>query len=249
MEISKCNKMEIIPAIDLRGGKCVRLYQGDYSQETVFSEDPVGIALQWQSLGASRLHLVDLDGAAQGESYHLSMISEIAKAVKIPVEVGGGIRQIEAIDKLVTVGVGRVILGTIAIENPQLVKEACNSFGEAIIVGIDARDGYVCTQGWQKKTSVTASELVQEMASLGVKRFIYTDIARDGTLTQPNFEAIIELTSKTSLPIIASGGVTSVSHLEKLSQLAVEGAIVGRALYTGDIKLDEALAAIDRICI
>lgn len=247
METSKCNKMEIIPAIDLKGGKCVRLYQGDYSQETVFSEDPVGIALRWQSLGASRLHLVDLDGAARGESYHLSIISEIAKAVKIPVQVGGGIRQPKAIEQLLAAGVERVILGTIAVENPQLVKEACLSFGEAIIVGIDARDGYACTQGWQQTTSVTAVELVQEMAALGTKRFIYTDIARDGTLTQPNFEAIAELTGKTSLPIIASGGVTSVSHLEKLSQLNVEGAIVGRALYTGDIKLEEALAAIDRI--
>jgi len=241
--------MEIIPAIDLKGGKCVRLYQGDFNQETVFSEDPVGIALQWQSLGASRLHLVDLDGAARGEPRHLSIIGEIAKGIKIPVQVGGGIRQPEAIGQLLDVGVERVILGTIAVENPQLVKEACHSFGEAIIVGIDARDGYVCTQGWQKKTSVTAAELVKEMAALGVKRFIYTDIARDGTLTQPNFEAIAELTGKTGLPIIASGGVTSVSHLERLSQLAVEGAIVGRALYTGDIKLEEALAAIDRICL
>ena len=245
METSKCNKMEVIPAIDLRGGKCVRLYQGDYSQETVFSEDPVGIALHWQSLGALRLHLVDLDGAAKGELCHLSIISEMAKVVKIPVQVGGGIRQLETIEQLLAAGVGRVILGTTAVENPQLVKEACHGFGEAIIVGIDARDGYVCTQGWQKKTSITAAELVQEMATLGVRRFIYTDITRDGTLTQPNFEVIAELVSKTSLPIIASGGVSSTSHLERLSQLDVEGVIVGRALYTKDIKLEEALAVID----
>ncbi len=245
METSKCNKLEVIPAIDLKGGKCVRLYQGDYSQETVFSEDPVGIALHWQSLGASKLHLVDLDGAATGELCHLSIISEIAKVVEIPIQVGGGIRRLEIVENLLTIGVKRVILGSTAVENPPLVKEVCHGFGEAIIVGIDARDGYVCTQGWQKTTSVTAAELAQEMAALGVKRFIYTDIARDGTLTQPNFEAIAELTSKTSLPIIAAGGVTSVSHLEKLSQLAVEGAIVGRALYTGDIKLEEAMAAVD----
>lgn len=246
MGISKCNKMEVIPAIDLRGGKCVRLYQGDYSQETVFSADPAGIALHWQSLGAPKLHLVDLDGAARGELCHLSIISEMAKVVKIPVQVGGGIRQLETIEQLLEIGVERVVLGTAAVENPGLVEEACQRFGEAIIVGIDARDGYVCTQGWQKKTSVTAAELVQEMATLGVKRFIYTDITRDGTLTQPNFEAVAELVSKTSLPIIASGGVSSISHLKRLSQLGVEGVIVGRALYTKDIKLEEALAAIDR---
>jgi len=249
METSRCNKMEVIPAIDLKGNKCVRLYQGDFSQETVFSEDPVGIALHWQSSGASRLHLVDLDGAARGEPCHLSIIGEIAKAIKIPVQVGGGIRHLEAIEQLMAVGVERVILGTVAIENPQLAEEACHSFSDTIIIGIDARDGYVCTEGWQKRTGVAVTELIQEMAALGAKRFIYTDIARDGTLTQPNFEAISELTSKTSLPIIASGGVTSISHLERLSRLAVEGAIVGRALYTGDIKLEQALAAIDRNCL
>lgn len=237
--------LEVIPAIDLRGGKCVRLYQGDYSQETVFSADPVGIALQWQSLGAPKLHLVDLDGAARGELCHLALISEIVQRVGIPVQVGGGIRQLGAIEQLLAVGVGRVILGTTAVENPEMIENACHGFGEAIIVGIDARDGYVCTQGWQKKTNLTAAELVREMAKLGVGRFIYTDIARDGTLTQPNFEAIAELVSKTDLPIIASGGVTSISHLEMLSQLGVEGVIVGRALYTGDIKLDEALTAIN----
>jgi phosphoribosylformimino-5-aminoimidazole carboxamide ribotide isomerase len=239
--------MEVIPAIDLKGGKCVRLYQGDYSQETVFSEEPVSVALQWQSLEASRLHLVDLDGAARGELCHSSLISEIVKAVKIPVQVGGGIRQLETIEELLKTGVGRVVLGTIAVDNPGLVGEACHRFGEAIIVGIDARDGYVATHGWQKKTNITASELVQQMAALGVRRFIYTDILRDGTLTQPNFEAIAELIGKTSLPIIASGGVTSISHLKRLFQLGVEGVIIGRALYTGDVRLEEALAAIKEI--
>jgi len=144
-------------------------------------------------------------------------------------------------------GASRVVLGTAAVENPSLVEEACHRFSEAIIVGIDARDGYIATRGWQKKTNITAFELVQQMAALGVGRFIYTDILRDGTLTQPNFEAIAELISKTELPIIASGGVTSVSHLKRLFQLGVEGAIIGRALYTGDVRLEEALAAIKEI--
>ena len=239
--------MEVIPAIDLKGGKCVRLYQGDYGQETVFSEEPVSVALQWQSLGAPRLHLVDLDGAARGELCHFSLISEIVKVVKIPVQVGGGIRQLETIDQLLETGVGRVILGTTAVENPSLVREAGNRFGEAIIVGIDARDSYIATHGWQKKTNITAFELVQQMAALGVRRFIYTDITRDGTLTQPNFEAIAELISKTKLPIIASGGVTSISHLKRLFQLGVEGIIIGRALYTGDLRLEEALAVAKEI--
>ena len=237
--------MEVIAAIDLRGGKCVRLYQGDYGQETIFSEDPVGVALHWESLGAPRLHLVDLDGAAEGKMCNLTMISAIVEAITIPVQVGGGIRQLETIEQLLGIGVGRVILGTIAVESPGLVKEACECYGEALIVGIDARDGYVCTQGWRKKTTVKATELVRKMVDLGVRRFIYTDIARDGTLTQPNFEAIAELIGRTDLPIIAAGGICSVSHLERLSRLGVEGAIVGRALYTGDVKLEEALVAID----
>jgi phosphoribosylformimino-5-aminoimidazole carboxamide ribotide isomerase len=239
--------MEVIPAIDLKGGKCVRLYQGDYSQETVFSDEPVSVALQWQSLGASRLHLVDLDGAARGELCHLPLITEIVKGIKIPVQVGGGIRQLATIEQLLEGGTRRVVLGTSAVENPGLVREACRRFGEAIIIGIDAREGYVATRGWQKKTNITAFELVQQMAALGVRRFIYTDILRDGTLTQPNFEAIAELISKTELPIIASGGVTSVSHLKRLFQLGVEGVIIGRALYTGDVRLEEALAAIKEI--
>jgi phosphoribosylformimino-5-aminoimidazole carboxamide ribotide isomerase len=236
--------MEIIPAIDLKGGKCVRLYQGDYRQETVFSHDPVGVALHWCSLGAPRLHIIDLDGAAKGEPCHTSIISEIAKAINIPVQVGGGIRRRETIETLLGSVVDRVILGTAAAEDPDLTKEACHRFGEAIVVGIDARDGYVATHGWKRKTRFTAIELIQEMTSLGAKRFIYTDISRDGTLSQPNFEAIAGLISTTKLPIIASGGIASISHLVRLKQLGAEGAIIGRALYTGDIRLEEALATL-----
>jgi len=236
--------MEVIPAIDLKGGKCVRLYQGDYRQETVFSDDPLGMALHWSSSGASRLHLIDLDGAAKGEPRHWLVIAEIAKAINIPVQVGGGIRRMETIERLLGSGVDRVILGTAAIEDPELIKEACHRFGEAIVVGVDARDGYVATHGWKRKTRFTAIELIQGMTSLGAKRFIYTDISRDGTLSQPNFEVIAELISTTKLPIIASGGIASISHLVRLKQLGAEGAIIGRALYTGDIRLEEALAAL-----
>lgn len=233
--------MEVIPAIDLKGGKCVRLYQGDYRQETVFSEEPIDIARRWQSLGARRLHIVDLDGAAKGELCHISLIEEIARAVPIPIQLGGGLRRIEAIAQALELGVACAILGTAAIEDHALIQEACNRFGNRIIVSIDARDGYVATHGWQERTEVTAIELVQRMASIGVERFIYTDITRDGTLTEPNFDAVAELVAKTSLPIIAAGGIASLEHLKKLFRIGVEGAIVGRAIYTGDIDLKQAL--------
>ncbi len=236
--------MEVIPAIDLRNNKCVRLYQGDYRQETVFSEDPEGIALHWQAQGASRLHLVDLDGAASGKLQHLDMIRRIARAVRVPIQAGGGIRQLETIRQLLEAGVQRVILGTAAVEDLQFVREACKSMAEAIIISLDARDGYIATHGWQEKSSLTPLKLLQNMTALGARRFIYTDIHRDGTLTQPNFEAIASLVSQTDHPIIASGGISSTAHLRQLARLGVEGAILGRALYTGDIDLREVLSSL-----
>jgi len=236
--------MEIIPAIDLKGGKCVRLYQGDYNQETVFSEEPTEMALHWQSLGARRLHIVDLDGAAKGKLWHATLIAEIARMVGIPIQVGGGLRRIEAIEQALELGVARTILGTAAIDDQTLIKEACRRFGNRVIVSIDARDGYVATHGWQESTTVTAIELVEIMVSYGVERFIYTDISRDGTLTEPNFDSVHELSVKTRLPIIIAGGISSLEHLKRLAELGVEGAIVGRALYTGDIDLKAALADI-----
>ena len=236
--------MEIIPAIDLRGGKCVRLYQGDYNQETVFSKDPVDVARHWQSLGARRLHIVDLDGAAKGRICHFSIISSIVAAVKIPVQAGGGIRTMKSIDKLIDAGVDRVILGTAAIENQGLIKESCKWFGNRIIAGVDARNGYVSTRGWVKSSEVTAIELIKCMQSMGIVRFIYTDISRDGTLTEPNFEAVGELIAAVDAKIIAAGGIASIVHLRKLAALGVEGAIVGRALYTGNIDLKKALESI-----
>lgn len=199
------------------------------------------MAQQWQAQGAPRLHLIDLDGAAQGEVCHWGTIEQIVRSVNLPVQVGGGIRQLEAVAKLLEMGVARVILGTAAVAEPGLVKEICHRFGEAIVVSIDAREGKVATRGWQESTTTTAIELLRDMADSGVKRFIYTDISRDGTLTEPNFEAIAELVANSSLPIIAAGGISSLSQLKRLKEIGVEGAIVGRALYTRDIDLKQAL--------
>jgi len=236
--------MEIVPAIDLRDGKCVRLYQGNYAQETIFSDDPVEVALEWQSLGAPRLHIVDLDGAARGEPFNLDIIKEIASAVLIPTQLGGGVRRLETIEQLLKAGIERVILSTAAVEDPQLIEEACRKFSESIIVSVDAREGHIATHGWCQETGLKTVEFTQAMVQLGVKRFIYTDISRDGTLTEPNFTTIAEMVNTISLPVIAAGGISSINHLKRLKSLGVEAAIVGKALYTGDINLKQALVAV-----
>ena len=234
--------MEVIPAVDIKGGKCVRLYQGDYLRETVFSEDPVDVAITWKAQGARRLHVIDLDGAAGGEPRNIKVIETIINRVKLPVQLGGGIRDEATVAKLLDIGVDRLILGTVAVENQELVRSLCRKYSEAIVVGIDARDGYVATRGWVKGTKTKALELALRMEGLGVKRIIYTDIKRDGTLTEPGYLAIAEMVKGVKLPIIAAGGISKLSHLKKLAELGVEGAIVGKALYTGDIKLKDALA-------
>ena len=215
--------------------------------ETVFSDDPLEVALKWQSLGAPRLHIVDLDGAATGELHNLDIVKEIASALLIPMQLGGGIRRLETIEELLKAGIERVILGTAAVENPELVKQACQKFRESVIVGVDAREGYIATHGWRQETELEALEFVKSMVRLGVRRFIYTDISRDGTLTEPNFTAITELIDAIRLPVIASGGVSTINHLNMLQKLGAEGAIVGKALYTGDIDLKRALAAVNQM--
>ena len=238
--------MEIIPAIDLKAGRCVRLYQGDYEKETVYSDDPVSVSLRWQREGASRLHVVDLDGAASGELANLEVIKAISTQVNIPVQVGGGVRTLEAAKTLLGIGADRVVLGTVAVQAPDLVARLCNEHGgERVVVAVDARDGRVAIKGWTENTSVTASEMVERMEDLGVVRFLYTDISRDGTLTLPNFEAIQELVEHTSWPIMASGGISSTEHIARLSAIGAEGAILGRSLYTGDIDLGSAIRAVD----
>lgn len=194
-------------------------------------------------MGATRLHIVDLDGAIQGQLVNLDIIRQIATAVHIPVQVGGGIRTMETVKELLKIGVARVVLSTIAVEEPQVVAEVCRSFSESVIVSIDTREGCVATHGWQLDTRLTAIDFAQSMARLGVKRFIYTDISRDGTLTEPNFSAFAELMNAIKLPVTASGGIASLTHVTMLKQLGAEAAIIGRALYTGDINLKEALAA------
>jgi phosphoribosylformimino-5-aminoimidazole carboxamide ribotide isomerase len=239
--------IEIIPSIDLREGKVVRLYQGDYIQETVFSDDPLDVALQYQSVGAPRLHIVDLDGAASGELGNREVIEDIARALLIPVQLGGGIRDLAMIESLLKAGIERVILGTAAVEDPDLVKDACKRFRDSVVVGIDAREGRVATRGWLRDTGQTAVALGTAMADAGVRRFVYTDITRDGTLTEPNFAAVSEMIDALRLPVIAAGGVATVNHLNMLQKLGCEGAIIGKALYTGDINLKQALAELSRL--
>ncbi|MBD2522766.1 1-(5-phosphoribosyl)-5-[(5-phosphoribosylamino)methylideneamino]imidazole-4-carboxamide isomerase [Nostoc sp. FACHB-133] len=239
--------MDVIPAIDLLEGRCVRLYQGDYDRSQVFSENPVDVAKQWVDQGANRLHIVDLDGAKAGKVVNLRAIEAIAHAVSVPIEIGGGLRDRTSVQQLFNLGVQWAILGTIAVEQPQLVQELCAEFPEQIIIGIDARDGRVATRGWLETSEVLATQLAVQMQELGAAAIIYTDIHRDGTLIGPNLDALRELAAVISIPIIASGGVSSLTDL--LSLLALEpqgvtGVIVGRALYTGDILLKEALRAI-----
>ena len=237
--------MEVIPAIDLRDGKCVRLYQGDYGRETVFSEEPTAVASHWADLGARRLHVVDLDGARDGASANLSAVREIASTVGVPVQLGGGIRTIEAARAAMAVGVDRVIVGTVAVENPDLVANLCEALGaDAVIVSVDARDGYVAAKGWTQGSDTRASTLVEQMEQRGIRRFMYTDSARDGTLQRPNLPAIEELAHGTKSRLIAAGGISSVEQLLSLAELGIEAAIVGKAVYTGDIDLGEALEAV-----
>lgn len=238
--------MEVIPAIDLLQGRCVRLYQGDYQKSEVFNENPVEVARNWEQQGATRLHLVDLDGAKEGESINLEIIEAIAKSVSIPVQVGGGLRDREAIIKLFDLGVERAIVGTIAVENPDLVTALCEEFPQKIAVGIDARNGKVATKGWLETSEVNAVELAQKISPLAAA-IIYTDIYRDGTLQGANKEALRELAIATNIPVIASGGISSISDLLSLlslESLGVTGVIVGKAIYTGQVDLKSAIQAI-----
>lgn len=197
-------------------------------------------------MGAPRLHIVDLDGAAKGEVANLDIITEIARAVLIPTQLGGGIRRLETVEQMLKSGIERVILGTAALEDPGLIEQACRKYRESIIVSIDARQGYVASRGWLKDTDRTAVELARFMVGVGVRRFIYTDIERDGTLTEPNFSATAELINSIKAPVIAAGGISSINHLKMLKSLGAEGAIVGKALYTRNINLKLAIAALSQ---
>ena len=239
--------MQILPAIDLLGGQCVRLYQGDYEKSQVYHKNPVIVAQQWQAQGATRLHLVDLDGAKAGEPINLEAIAEIVDTLTIPVQVGGGLRNRERVKQLLMLGVERVILGTVAVENPDLVNELCAEFPGQIVVGIDARNGKVATRGWIETSEIEAMTLAQQMEKQGAAAIIYTDIHRDGTMSGPNLDALRTLASALTIPVIASGGVSRLQDLMNLLTLeaiGVQGAIVGKALYTDDIQLTEAIQAV-----
>ena len=240
--------MEIIPAIDIRGGRCVRFEQGDYDRETVFADDPLEMAQRWESAGAKRLHVVDLDGAREGKPRNEDVIRRVIESVSIAVQVGGGARDVAAIGRYVTAGADRVAIGTAAVKDQTTLVNAVSLFRERIIVGVDARDGMVATEGWRETSAVPALEFVGQLSDFGVERIFYTDISRDGMLGGPNFPAIQEVVEHASglpspMAVIASGGVSAVEHLERLRLIGVEGVIIGKALYTGDLDIGEALAA------
>lgn len=237
--------MIIYPAIDIRGGRCVRLTEGRFDAETVFADDPAEMALKWAGLGAEFLHLVDLDGALAGEGKNVPVIQRILKSVSIPVQLGGGIRNLETIEKLLELGVTRLILGSAAVKNPELVAEACKKYPGHIAVGIDAKNGEVAIEGWGQGSGVAATELAQKMASFGVETIIYTDISRDGMLSGVNVETTAALARACGVPIIASGGVASLDDIRRVKAVegdGVQGCIIGKAIYTGAVDLKEALA-------
>lgn len=234
----------IYPAIDIRGGKCVRLIQGDYAQETVYHDQPEEAAAAWEDGGAEWIHLVDLDGAKEGRPVNAELIGRIAKRVKAPVQVGGGLRTEADVKLLLDLGVSRVILGTAAIEDRAFVEKVLERYGKQVAIGIDARNGFVATRGWLETSEVKAEVLACELAAKGAETFIFTDISRDGMMKGPNVEAIVALAKTSGKQVIASGGVSTLADLEALAahaQDGVSGAIVGKALYTGAIDLREAV--------
>jgi phosphoribosylformimino-5-aminoimidazole carboxamide ribotide isomerase len=234
----------IIPAVDLKEGRCVRLSQGRMDQESVYSEHPVEMAKHWESRGAERLHIVDLNGAVMGKPVHRSLIKEITRSLRIPVEVGGGIREIATIEDYLSSGVRWVILGTAAFQNRSLVEEACRQFPERVILGIDARGGRVAIQGWNEVVSLEVGVLAKQFEGKGLSAIVFTDIERDGMSTGLNVESTRRLSASTSIPVIASGGVSRIEDIEHLLELESEGVIgviVGRALYTGQLDLEKAI--------
>ena len=235
--------MEIIPAIDIRDGRCVRLVQGDYDRETVFDDDPVKVAVRWAAAGASRIHVVDLDGARDGQQANAGTVREIVQTVNCAVQTSGGIRTMETLQSMLDAGVNRIVIGTAAVKDPLFLREAIAVARERLIVSVDARDGLVRLQGWTEATNLPARAWIGQLADMGVERVVVTDIARDGLLEGPNLELYEELVSDTSVAVVAAGGVTTVDDVRRLSECGVEAAIIGLALYTNDISLREAITA------
>ena len=233
--------MIIYPAIDIKDGKCVRLYKGDYVKETVYHENPLEVAESFAEAGAEFIHLVDLDGARDGESKNKEIIFEIAEKMPIPVQTGGGIRTLETVRDYLFHGIQRVILGTAAVQNKEFLELAAEEFGEKIVVGIDAKDGFVAYSGWEKLSTSRAVEFAQEAEALGVRTVVYTDIATDGTLQGPNLKEMAQMAHSVDMNVIASGGVSCLEDIKRLKETGVKGVIVGKAIYTGNVDLKEAI--------
>jgi len=241
--------MILLPAVDIKSGRCVRLIQGKKEKETVYSEHPSFMAKKWEEMGAEYLHLVDLDGAFDGKPNNFNTIKEVVSSLRIPVELGGGIRSLEIIEDYLSVGIDRVILGTAAFEDPEFLKEACRNFPQKIVLGMDARDGYIAVKGWTEVTAKKVKDIVKEFENMGIRAIIYTDIAKDGMMSGPNIGAIRELARFTKIPIIASGGVSTLRNIEEiigLKEETIEGIIIGKALYEGSIDLKEALELVKK---
>jgi len=242
--------MLIIPAIDIKESRCVRLTEGQFKDVEIFSDDPVAVAVKWANKGAMMLHVVDLDGAQYGKLTNSSLLEKIIKKISIPIQTGGGIRKYEEVERLINLGASRVILGTILWKDKSMAKRLFKNFSDKIIAGIDAREGYVAVEGWQNITSVDALGFAKEMERLGARRIIYTDIKRDGSLIGPNMDNLEEMLKNVNIPLICSGGITSLYDIKKLKRLeglGLEGIIIGKALYKGRIILEEALKVVASI--
>lgn len=233
--------MRIYPAIDIKDGKCVRLYKGRFDDVTVYGDSPAEMAKKWEAQGGEYIHVVDLDGALKGHGVNADKIREICESVSVPVQTGGGIRTMEDIEAKLACGISRVIIGTKAVSDSEFVKRAADKYGDKIVIGIDAKDGMVAVEGWEKTSDFTAVEFAKKMVSLGIKTIVYTDIATDGTLSGPNAAAMREMAAAVNADIIASGGVGSLDDILSLKDTGVEGVIVGKALYTGRVDLAEAV--------
>lgn len=233
--------MRIYPAIDIKDGQCVRLFKGQFSDVTVYGDSPAEMAKKWESLGGEYIHVVDLDGALKGHGVNAEKIKEICNSVNVPVQTGGGIRTMEDIEAKLECGIDRVIIGTKAVADSDFVKRAVDKYGQKIVISIDAKDGMVAIEGWEKTSDFTAVEFAKKMVSIGVQTIVYTDIATDGTLAGPNVTAMAEMTKAVDADIIASGGIGSLEHIKSLVPTGVEGVIVGKALYTGKVNLTEAV--------
>ena len=234
--------MEVIPAIDIRAGRCVRLIQGDYSKETIFADNPMEMAIKWESEGAEYLHIIDLDGAKEGSAVNMDVISKICADSAARIQVGGGIRDYETAARYMDVGVSRVIMGTSEVDRTDELERILKSIGaESLVVSVDAREGIVALDGWTRESRMTVETVVKNIEALGVKRCMYTDILKDGTLSEPNYAGVENVVSSTNMKIMAAGGIAALSQLKRMSIVGVEATIVGRALYTGDIRLRQAI--------